>query len=148
MASVKRLFNRYQQYEEAFQPAKTLTKQHGKLNTIQYKDGKCLIEGEDKTKRWRECCSELYTLQNNGDQSLQICQEPTEEGEFPILKQEVESSTKTLQCGKAAVVDNVFAELITHGGQPVVEVLLLSATQYGRRQLAFNMDKIDHHHYP
>ena len=74
-------------------------------------------------KRWTEYCSELYTFQNKGDPSVLICQEPREEGEFPILRQEVESAVKTLKCGKAAGVDNVPAELITHGGQPVVEVL-------------------------
>ena len=35
----------------------------------------------------------------------------------------MEAAIKTLKCGKAAGVDNVPAELITHGGQPVVEVL-------------------------
>ena len=55
--------------------------------------------------------------------SVLICQEQTEEGEFPILRQEVESALKTLKCGKAAGVDNVPAELITCGGQPVVDVL-------------------------
>ena len=52
-----------------------------------------------------------------------ICQKPTVEVEFPILRQEVESAFKTLTCGKVSGVDNVPAELITHGGQPVVEVL-------------------------
>ena len=103
---------------------KTLTKQQqSKVTNIQDKYGKCLTEGEDKTKRWTEYCSELYTFQNKGDPSVLICQEQTEEGEFPILRQEVESAIKTLKCGKAAGVDNVPAELITHGGQPVVEVL-------------------------
>ena len=103
---------------------KTLTKQQQvKVNNIQDKDGKCLTEVEDKTKRWTEYCSEVYTFQNKGDTSVLICQEPTEEGEFPILRQEVESAIKTLKCGKAAGVDNVPAELITHGGQPVVDVL-------------------------
>ena len=103
---------------------KTLTKQQqSKVTNIQDKDEKCLTEGEDKTKRWTEYCSELYTFQNKGDPSVLICQEQTEEGEFPILRQEVESAIKTLKCGKAAGVDNVPAELITHGGQPVVEVL-------------------------
>ena len=45
-----------------------------------------------------------------------------EEGEFPILRQEVEMVIKTLKCRKTAGVDNVPAELITHSGQPVVDV--------------------------
>ena len=103
---------------------KTLTKQQlGKVNNIQDKDGKCLTEVEDKTKGWTEYCPELYSFQNKGDPSVVICQEPTEEGEFPFIRQEVESAIKTLKCGKAAGVDNVPAELITHGGQPVVDVL-------------------------
>ena len=103
---------------------KTLTKQQqGKVNNIQDKEGKCLTEVEDKTIRWTEYCSELYTFQNKGDTSVLTCHEPTEEGEFPILRQEVESAIKTLKCGKAAGVDNVPAELITHSGQPAVDVL-------------------------
>ena len=110
--------------KKAFQLVKTLTKQQqGNVNNIQHKGGKCLTEGEDKTKRWTEYCSELYTFQNKGDLSVLICQEPTEDGEFPIIRQEVESAIKTLKCGKAAGVDNVPAELITQCGQPVVEVL-------------------------
>ena len=94
-----------------------------KVTNIQDKYGKCLTEGEDKAKRWTEYCSVLYTFQNKGDPNVLICQEPKEEGEFPILRQEVESAIKTLKCGKAAGVDNVPAELITQGSQPVVEVL-------------------------
>ena len=74
--------------KKAYQLVKTHTKQHqGKVNNIQDKDGKYLTEVEDKTKRWTEYCSELYTFQNKGDTSVLICQEPTEEGEFPILRQ-------------------------------------------------------------
>ena len=110
--------------KNAFQLVKTLNKQQQcRVNNIQYKDGKCLAEGEDKTKRWTEYFSELYTFQNKGDASVLISQEPTDEGEFTILRQEVESAINTLKCGKAAGVDNVPADLITHGGQPVVEVL-------------------------
>ena len=110
--------------KKAYQLVKTITKQqHVKVNNIQEKDWKCLTEVEDTTKRWTEYCPELYTFQNKGDKSVLICQEPTEEGEFPILRQEVESAIKTLKCGKAAGVDNVPAELITHGGQPLVDVL-------------------------
>ena len=55
--------------KKAYQLVKTLTKQQqGKVNNIQHKGGKCLTEGEDKTKRWTEYCSELYTFQNKGDQ--------------------------------------------------------------------------------
>ena len=94
--------------KKAFQLVKTLTKQQqSKVTNIQDKDGKCLTEGEDKTKRWSEYCSELYTFQNKGDPSVLICQEPTEEGEFPILRQEVKSAMKTVKCGKAAGVDNM-----------------------------------------
>ena len=66
--------------KKAFQVVKILTKQQqSKVNNIQDKDGKCLTEGEDKTKRWTEYCSELYTFQNKGDPSVLICQEPTED---------------------------------------------------------------------
>ena len=74
--------------KKAFLLVKTLTKQQqGNVNNIQNKDGKCLTEGEYKTNRWTENCSELYTFQNKGDPSVRICQEPSEEGEFPILGQ-------------------------------------------------------------
>ena len=93
------------------------------VNNIQDKDGKCLTEEEEKMKRWTEYGSELYTFQTKADPSVLICYEPTEEGEFPIPRQEVESAIKTLNCGKAAGVDNVPAELITHGGQPVLHAI-------------------------
>ena len=74
--------------KKAYQLVKTLTKQQqGKVNNIQDKDVKCLTEVEDTTKRWTEYCSELHTFQNKGDTSVLICQEPTEEGDFPILRQ-------------------------------------------------------------
>ena len=57
--------------KKAYQLVKTLTKQQqGKVNNIQDKEGKCLTEVEDKTIRWTEYCSELYTFQNKGDTSV------------------------------------------------------------------------------
>ena len=106
------------------QLVKTLTKQQqGKVNNIQDKDGKCLTEGEDKRKDGQSTAHNCTLFRTNGPQSVHICQEPIEEEEFPILRQEVESAIKTLKCGKAAGVDYATAELITHGGQLVVEVL-------------------------
>ena len=57
----------------------------------------------------------------------------------------MESAINTLlKCGKTAGVDNVPAVLITHGGEPVVEVLqAICKTNMGDGQVAFNMDKID-----
>ena len=53
-----RTLDRYEQYEETVQLVKTLTtQQQSKVNNIQDKDGKCLAEGEDKTKRWTEYSS-------------------------------------------------------------------------------------------
>ena len=50
------------------QLVKTLTKQQqGKVSNIQDKDAKCLTEGEDKTKKLTEYCSEMYTFQDKWD---------------------------------------------------------------------------------
>lgn len=43
---------------------------------------------------------------------------------FPILKEEVEAAVKSLKSGKTAGVDNIPAELIKNGGDPVIEILM------------------------
>ena len=80
---------------------------------------------KEKTKRkdGQSTAQNCTLFQNKGDPSVLTSQEPWEEEEFPILRREVESAIKTLKCGKAAGVDKVLAELIPHGGQPVVQVL-------------------------
>ena len=55
--------------KKVFQLVKTLNKQQqSKVTNIQDKDGKCLTEGEDKTKRWTEYCSELTLFRINATQ--------------------------------------------------------------------------------
>ena len=110
--------------KKAFQIVKDLTKQkRGKISTIQDKVGNCLTEEEDIKNRWTEYCAELYTFQCKGDPSVLRCQEPSNEGDLTILREEVEAAIKTLKCGKAAGVDNIPAELLIQGGKPVSDVL-------------------------
>ena len=46
----------------------------------------------------------------------------TNNDDFPILKEEVESAIRALKDGKAAGVDNIPAELIKNGGESVIEL--------------------------
>ena len=116
--------------KKAFQFVKDLTKQkHSKVCTIQDKDGNCLTEEEEIRDRWTEYCSELYNFQNQGDPSVVICPEPTNEDDFPILREEVETAIRSLKCGKAAGVDNIPAELLKNGGEIVIDVLTTICNQ-------------------
>ena len=110
----------------AFQIVKDLTKpKQTRVNTIQDKAGNCLTEEDAVLKRWTEYCSDLYNYQTQGDPNVTVCQESTNDDDFPILRVEVVAAIRTLKSGKAAGVDNIPAELIKHGGESVVDMLLL-----------------------
>ena len=47
----------------------------------------------------------------------------TNNGDFPILKDEVESAIRELKDGKVAGVDNISGELIKNGGESVIKLL-------------------------
>ena len=102
-----------------------LTKsKQARVNTIQDKAGNCLTEEDAVLKRWTEYCSDLYNYQTQGDPNVTSCHESTNDDDFPILREEVEAAISSLKSGKAAGVDNIPAELIKHGGESVVAMLL------------------------
>ena len=47
----------------------------------------------------------------------------TNDDDFPIIKEEMESAIRALTDVKAALVDNIPAELIKNGGESVIELL-------------------------
>ena len=109
----------------AFQIVNDLTKsKQARVNTIQDKAGNCLTEEDAVLKRWTEYCSDLYNYQTQGDPNVTSCHESTHDDDFPILREEVEAAISSLKSGKAAGVDNIPAELIKHGGESVVAMLL------------------------
>ena len=111
--------------KKAFQVVKELTKQkQSRVNTIQDSQGHCLTETQDILNRWSEYCSDLYNKQDHGDLSLLDCQDSTNDDDYPILRDEVEQAIKSLKVGKASGVDNIPAQLIKNGGEPVTIMLL------------------------
>ena len=110
--------------KKAFQIVKDLTrKKQPRVSTIQDENGKCLTEASDIAKRWTEYCKELYNHPSSGDQEVLEVSNSTNNDDFPILKEEVESAIRALKDGKAAGVDNIPAELIKNGGESVIELL-------------------------
>ena len=89
----------------------TSTKQEG-TTTIQDKSGTCLTGNEDVLKRWTEYCSELYNYRATGDPEVLNVPPATNNGNHPILREEVEAAVKTLKKGKSAGVDNIPAEMV------------------------------------
>ena len=69
-------------------------------------------------------CSELYTHNAEGDISVLTVNEPSDQGNFPILESEVEAAIQALKMGKSAGIDNIPAELIKAGGHIVIQILL------------------------
>ena len=109
----------------AFQIVNDLTKsKQARVNTIHDKAGNCLTEEDAVLKRWTEYCSDLYNYQSQGDSNVTSCHESTNDDDFPVPREEVEAAISSLKSGKAAGVDNIPAELIKHGGESVVAMLL------------------------
>ena len=74
-------------------------------------------------KRWTEYCSELYNHDTRRDPQVLNCPHETEEDNYPILREEVETAVKSLKKGKSAGVDNIPAELIQAGGDAMIDAL-------------------------
>ena len=72
----------------------------GRTTTIQDKEGKCLTEEQDILKRWTKYCSELYTHITTGDPKVLDVPPPINNDSFPILREEVEATVKSLKKGK------------------------------------------------
>ena len=77
--------------------------------------------GEGSSRR--EYCSELYNYKSCGDNAVLYCSQPPEEDLQSILREEVEIAVASMKTGKSAGVDNIPAELVQAGGEPMVDVL-------------------------
>ena len=96
----------------------------GRTTTIQDKVEKCLTEEQDILKRWTEYCSELYTHTNTGDPKVLDVPLQVNNGNYPILWEEVEATVKSLKKGKSAGVD-IPSELVQAGGEAMIDILLI-----------------------
>lgn len=111
--------------KKAYQLVKDLTSiKQGRTNTIQNKEGKCLTEEQDISKRWTEYCSELYTQKATGDPEVLNVPPPSNNDNHPILRDEVETAIKSLKKGKSPGVDNIPTELVQAGGEDMIDTLL------------------------
>ena len=111
--------------KKAYQIVNELTKKKDKIIVnVHDKDGKCITDKTEVLKRWTEYCSELYTHNAEGDISVLIVNEPSNQDNFPILESEVEAAIHALKMGKSAGIDNIPAELIKAGGHIVILILL------------------------
>ena len=70
------------------------------------------------------------------------CHDQNEEIESLSACETTTLGKNTLKCGKAAGVDNEPAELLTRGGQPVVDVLLQICNNYRTISLISHSSKV------
>ena len=112
--------------KKAYQLVKDLTssKQGGRTTTIQDKVGNCLTEEKDILARWTEYCSDLYNHDASGDPEVLNVPPASDTDYYPILRAEVISAVNSLKKGKSAGVDNIPAELVQAGGEPMIDTLL------------------------
>lgn len=112
--------------KQAFDTLKKITRtQVNKTSAIEDANGTLLTENEEVLKRWTEYCEELYNFPIHPDTN--ILNQPTitvkEPSPLPVLKEEVEEAIRRLPDGKSPGADNIPAELIKHGGEPVLRLL-------------------------
>ena len=70
--------------------------------------------------------NELYNYESYSDNIVLDCSQHPEEDLQPILREEVEiavAALKKLKKGKSAGVDNIPAEIVQSGGEPMIDVL-------------------------
>uniref|UniRef100_A0A2C9M764 Reverse transcriptase domain-containing protein n=1 Tax=Biomphalaria glabrata TaxID=6526 RepID=A0A2C9M764_BIOGL len=111
---------------ERIQLVKDLTtSKHGRTNTIQDKNNKCLTEDKDVLKRWTEYCSELYNFEISGDPEILNVPVVSNIDDYPILRSEVAAAVKALKKGNSAGVDNIPGELLQAGGETMINTLYM-----------------------
>ncbi|XP_042881951.1 uncharacterized protein LOC122259316 [Penaeus japonicus] len=111
---------------KAYSVIKSLTKEKtGRTNVIEDKTGQLLTNNTEVTARWKEYCRELY--QHQADVDRTVLAEATSEGEPEpvILESEVRAANIKLKMNKAPGFDNLPAELIKCGGDPIIKTLHL-----------------------
>ena len=115
--------------KKAYQFVKDLTvSKQGRTTTIQDKAGKCLTEGQDFLKRY---CSELYTNTQRETQRV-LDFPPLTNDSYPILREEVQATVKSLKKGKPAGGDNIPSELDQAGEEAVIDMLLIICNKIWR----------------
>eukprot|EP00057_Strongylocentrotus_purpuratus_P017943 XP_011672417.1 PREDICTED: uncharacterized protein LOC105442206 [Strongylocentrotus purpuratus] len=111
--------------KKAYQLVKELTcSKHGRTTIIQDKAGKCLTAEQDIRKRWTVFFRIIYT-HNNRDAKVLAVPPSTDNDSYPILREEVEATVKSLKKGKSAGVDNITSELVQAGGEAMIDMLLI-----------------------
>nr|XP_049612464.1 uncharacterized protein LOC125989972 [Syngnathus scovelli] len=112
--------------KKAFQTIKDLTStKRSRTTIIQDSKGNCLTEEAQVRKRWTEYCSELYTHKIKGNPKVLTAPAATNNHKDSILREEIVSAVQSLKPGKSPGVDNITAELIKAGGDPIIDALLL-----------------------
>ena len=115
---------RFNNSKTAYQLVKELTERKDKRSSpILDKQGNRLTEDDKILERWTEYCTDLYNLKTEGDPEVLDVPEPSNKGDFPILKDEVKAAIKSLKRGKSPGLDNIPAELIIAGGESMVSIL-------------------------
>ena len=99
------------------------SEKQGRSTTIQDKSGKCITEEQEILSRWIEYCSELYSHESYGDNTVLDCSQHPEEDLKPIIREEVEIGVAALKKGKSAGVDNIPAELVQAGEESMIDAL-------------------------
>ena len=114
---------------------------------MQDKAGKCLTEEHDILKRWTEYCSELY-IHTTGDPKVLDVPPSTNNDNYPILREEVEATIKSLKKGKSAGVDNIPSDPAQAGGKTMIDMLLIICNkiwQTGEWPTPWTQSVPDHH---
>ncbi|KAK3881877.1 hypothetical protein Pcinc_013718 [Petrolisthes cinctipes] len=62
---------------------------------------------------------------SRGDPSVLNVEEPTNEDDYPILRDEVVAAVDSLRSGKSAGVDNIPSELLKQGGESTIDMLTI-----------------------
>ena len=70
-------------------------------------------------------CLLVKTHTTTGDPNVLDVPPPTNNDSYPILREEVEASVKSLKKGKSAGVDNIPLELVQAGGEAMIDMLLI-----------------------
>ena len=110
--------------KKAYQVVKQLiSSKKGQLNTILDKNGKYLTEYKDILNMWTEYTPNLYSYRATGNIKKLNGSLTTDTDNFPVLREEVEEAVKFLKKGKAAVIDNIPAELVHVGGKAMIDTL-------------------------
>ena len=110
----------------AFDTLKLLTRsQQPRTSVVENKGGLLLTEETAVLKRWTEYCQDLYNYQLKPDTNILSNSAYTnrEQGDAPILQEEVEKAVHALKCGKSPGVDNIPAELLKYGGPELIKTL-------------------------